>query len=103
MLETPELLTRLASWRKAPAFVGLVALALLHVAAAAHLFEQSADHDIGVCAACGAYSQLEDTAAPCVASEGIVVTPYSAVDRPRATTFETPFSATYRSRAPPLS
>ena len=103
MLKSPTILTRLAAWRRAPAFVGLVALALLHVSAAAHQFEHAADHDLGVCAACGAYSQLEDTAIPCAPSEDIIVAPYPEATKPLAATFETPFAATYRSRAPPLS
>jgi hypothetical protein len=103
MLEAPKTLTRLATRRRAPAFVGILALALLHVSAVAHQFEHSADHGLGVCAACGAYSQLEDTALPCVPSAEIVVALYGAVARPRAAAFETPLSATYQSRAPPLS
>ena len=103
MLETPKTLTKLDSWRRAPAFVGIFALALLHVSVVAHQFEHSADHGLGVCAACSAYSQLEDTAAPRVPSEHIVIAPCSAVATPGATTYEFTLSATYRSRAPPLS
>jgi len=103
MLETPKILTKLAAWRRAPAFVGFVALALLHVSAAAHQFEHSADDGLGVCVACGAYSQLEDTATPFAPSEDIVIAPYGVAAAPSAGSVDTPFAASYRSRAPPLS
>ena len=103
MLDSPNILVRLAAWRRAPAFVGLVALALLHVSAAAHQFEHSAEHDLNVCEACGAYSQLETTAVAERPGDELLVVPERAFAIPCAAPFEAPFAATYLSRAPPVS
>ena len=96
-------MTRLAAWRRAPAFAGLVALALLHVSAAVHQFEHAAEHDLSVCEACGAYNQLENTSVATTPGEEILFAPDGTVATRRAAALETPFTPTYRSRAPPLS
>ncbi len=103
MTEASPIISRLTAWRRAPAIVGLVALALLHVAAAVHQFEHSADHEFSVCEACGAYSQLEDTAVSCTPSDDLLVASHDIIAATRADAFKPPFAATYRSRAPPLS
>ncbi len=103
MPEAPSLSTRLNAWRRAPAIVGLVALALLHVSAAAHQFEHSADHELGVCESCGAYSQLEDTAVACAPGEEILPAHDGAVAVRGTETCQVLSTANYRSRAPPLS
>ena len=102
MIEAPSILPRLTNWRRATAFAGLVALALLHVSATAHQFEHSAEHDFGVCESCGAYSLLEDTL-PCPPSNAFLIAPDAATDLPRADAIEAPVGIIYKSRAPPLS
>jgi hypothetical protein len=103
MVDGSSKMATLKDWRRAPAVVGLVALALLHISAAAHQFQHSIDHDFGVCQACGTGSQLDDTFVTSVASIEIpaiadvtVASPTTQV--PRKTTV-----AAYRTRAPPLS
>lgn len=107
MIEAPSILTRLTTGRRGPAILGLVALALLHISVSAHQFEHSADHDAerhaGVCEACAAYSQLEDTAAPCASSQDISISPYPSDATPRADHGDAPIIAVYHCRAPPLS
>ena len=107
MAEATAILTRLTTWRRASAILGLVALALLNVTTAVHQFEHTADHDdehhVAVCETCAVFSQLEDTVVPTppvdeafVAADDAVITLRTAVDG-------APFTATHRSRAPPLS
>jgi hypothetical protein len=93
----------LKNWRRAPALLALVALALLHISAAAHQFEHSVDHEFGVCQACSAYSELDDTLIPHAPSIDVpsslhVAVAATATEAPRKTTV-----AAYRTRAPPLS
>lgn len=103
MNKAPSIPTRLTTWRRFPAIVGLVALALLHVSAATHKFEHSAEHNLGLCEACATYSQLEDSAIPCAPGEDVVIAPNASVSESRADDHDTPFAANYRCRAPPLS
>ena len=103
MLDSAKNMTALNAWRRAPALAGLVALTLLHVSAAAHQFEHSAEHSLTVCEACGAYSQLENTAVAASPSATLIVAPGGAIAMPRAAAYITPFAARYLSRAPPRS
>lgn len=103
MADGSSKIATLKNWRRAPAFVGLVALALLHISAAAHQFEHSVDHKFGACQACSTYSQLDDTFIPYVPSIDVpaslhVAVAVPATDAPRKATV-----AAYRTRAPPLS
>lgn len=93
----------LKNWRRAPAIVGLVALALLHISAAAHQFQHSVDHDFGVCQACSAGSQLDDTLVTSVASFETPAPADIAVAAPTTQAPRKTAVAAYRTRAPPLS
>ena len=83
--------------------MGLVALALLHVSAATHQFEHSAEHDLSVCEACGAHNQLDDPAVSGTPGEVTHIASDDAVAPPRTETYQGVFTATYWSRAPPRS
>ena len=103
MIAVPSILSRLTTWHRAPAILGLVALALLHIAAATHQFEHQADHDLNVCEACAAYSQLEDAAIPSAPGGNIPAAPDAAGAPSVADLGDVSFAAAYWSRAPPLS
>ena len=90
-------------WRRTTALVGLVALALLHVSAAVHEYQHDADHDVGVCQTCSAYSNLENAAVPHPPSLEVPVTPDSLAENVRIVTAAAVQVRTYRPRAPPLS
>lgn len=103
MTAAPPILTRLTARLRAPAFTGLLAVALLHVYAATHQFEHAADHDPGGCQTCAAYSQLDDSVVPSAPGESILVAPDTAATLPLAGLGEDSFAAIYQSRAPPFS
>ena len=81
--------------------MGLVALALLHVSAAAHQFEHEAEHNQSVCEACGTYNQLEDAAIPTPPSDVVFVASDGIVAGSQVDSYQGPLTLTYRSRAPP--
>ena len=83
--------------------MGLVALALLHVAAATHQFEHDVDHGFSVCESCSAYSQLEDSAIPVEPALEIFVSHDVLTAATTTRSLQGPVVAVYRSRAPPLS
>ncbi len=103
MINRSPILERLKGWRRGPAVVGLVALAMLHIAAATHQFEHVDDHGVSVCEACSAYSQLEDTVIPGSPSVETAVEPQLLVATATTNARLETSVATYRSRAPPLS
>ena len=103
MTDASSTLARLLDWRRAPAFAGLVVLALLHVSAASHEFTHDVDHAVSVCEACSAYSQLEDAGVPVAQSVEAAASPYVTCATPVADEIRASFTARYCSRAPPLS
>ena len=107
MIKAPPILTRLTSWRRGPALVGLVALALLHVSAAIHQFEHSADHGdehhVSVCETCAIYGQLEDTAVDMPPAHETFGAPDNAVATLQTVADIASAAGTHRSRAPPSS
>ena len=90
-------------WRRTTALVGLVALALLHVSAAVHEYQHDADHDVGVCQTCSAYSNLENAAVSHPPSLELPLTPDSVADNVRLVPAPATQVRIYRPRAPPLS
>lgn len=92
----------MSGWRRTFALGGLVALALLHVSAAVHEYQHDADHDVGVCQTCSAYSNLENAAVPHPPSLEVPVTPASLADNFRLVPAPAVQVGTYRPRAPPL-
>ena len=93
----------MTAWRRAPAFVGLVALALLHISAAAHQFQHAADHDLGVCQACSAYNNLEDSAVSHPPSIEIPLFADAVDSANPALPRRAPTALAYQPRAPPRS
>ncbi|MCG8368885.1 MAG: hypothetical protein MJA32_00070 [Proteobacteria bacterium] len=87
----------------APAFAALVALALLHVFAAAHQFQHAVEHDVRLCQTCSAYNHLDDTAVSDAPPVVIPLAPHVTVAALRAVARPGPVATVYRSRAPPLS
>lgn len=103
MADSSSTPARPGNWCRAPAFVGLVALALLHVSAAAHQFQHAVEHDVSVCQTCSACNHLDDTAVSDAPSIDVPIAPLVIAPVLRAAIGPRPVATACRSRAPPLS
>ncbi|MGB5629501.1 MAG: hypothetical protein WBM45_14280 [Woeseiaceae bacterium] len=103
MFKTSPANSKLRFQRRAPALLGILALALLQISVASHQFEHLADHGFGVCQSCSTLNQLDDALIPQALPVTFPIGQYAATDA-TARPFEgAPVFATYRSRAPPYS
>ncbi|MDH5617493.1 MAG: hypothetical protein OEZ11_02535 [Gammaproteobacteria bacterium] len=103
MLETSSAICNRKFRRRAPALLGILALALMQVSIASHQFEHTADHGFSVCQVCATYNQLDNALIP-DALPGTFPIGLHVAASTTARPFEAaPTSAPYESRASPNS
>lgn len=103
MLETSSAICNRKFQRRAPALLGILALALMQISIASHQFEHIADHGLSVCQVCATYNQLDNALMP-DALPGTFPTGLHVATSTTVRPFEAaPASAPYESRAPPHS
>jgi hypothetical protein len=103
MLKTSPANSKLRFQRRAPALLGMLALALFQISLASHQFEHLADHGFGVCHSCSTLNQLDDALLPDALPVTFPVGRHEATDTTVHSFAGAPAPAIYRSRAPPHS
>ena len=103
MADFSSKLDHIKGWRRAPALAGLVALVVLHVAAAIHQVHHFDDDSQSICHACSAYSQVEHSVSPDAATIKIPFAPVYDELLARVDIPPHAITAEFHSRGPPLS